>query len=241
MNYSTRLHSYLFVVFKLLLKYSFVVSLSVLLVLAAYSTVLYAKLPSVEPLVSSSSEPVENPLQFDDIPLISVHAILAAEDKNFFSHDGIDYPAILRAMKLMAESGMPVSGASTITMQLAKNSLQGRDRSLARKLSQFMLATKIESRLSKEQILELYLSSIYFGENTYGIEAAAQLYFEKSLSELTLAEAATLAGLPKAPSKYNPIASPAASLQRRDWVLERMLENQFIEQSQFEQALMASL
>lgn len=241
MNYPTPFFAHLFDSLKSFLRFMLVVCLAALLTLTAYCAALYIKLPSVEPLISSISQPIDSPLQFEDIPQDLVHAILSAEDKNFFSHDGIDYPAILRAMNLLLESGQPLSGASTITMQLAKNSLQGRDRSLARKLSQFMLAMKIESRLSKEQILEHYLSLIYFGENAYGVKAAAQLYFEKKLSELTLAEAATLAGLPKAPSKYNPIISPAASLQRRDWVLERMLENHFIEHSQFEQALTTSL
>ncbi|MEM8497509.1 MAG: biosynthetic peptidoglycan transglycosylase [Pseudomonadota bacterium] len=241
MNYLAPFLPQLFDSLMQFLKIALIVSVVILLVLLAYCAALYVKLPSVQPLVFTNSEPRQNLLQFDDIPLVSVNAILAAEDKNFFSHNGIDYPAILRAMKLMGESGKPVSGASTITMQLAKHSLLGRDRSLARKLSQFMLAAKIESRLSKEQILQRYLSSIYFGENTYGIDAAAQFYFKKALAELTLAEAAMLAGLPKAPSKYNPTASPAASLERRNWVLERMLENQFIERLQFEKARATSV
>ncbi len=171
------------------------------------------------------------------IPDIVKHAFLSAEDQNFFTHRGVDPAAIIRAAvtNLMnyGQGRRPI-GASTITQQVAKNMLLGSSTevSLARKAREAILAMRVEETLSKERILELYLNEIYLGQQAYGVAAAAQAYFNKSLDELTLADAAFLAALPKAPNNYNPARFPDAAKARRDWVLDRMAEDHVISPEQ---------
>ena len=136
------------------------------------------------------------------------HAILAAEDERFYQHAGIDYLGVARAAYANLTQGGRRQGASTITMQVARNFFLSSEKTLTRKLYEALLAFKIENNLSKDQILELYINQIYLGQRAYGFAAASQIYFGKPLDRLTLAEAAILAGLPKAPSAYNPVAAP---------------------------------
>jgi penicillin-binding protein 1A len=167
-------------------------------------------------------------LPIQAIPKPVVNAFLAAEDKNFYSHHGVDPISIVRAaitdVGRFRANRRPV-GASTITQQVAKNMLLSSEISIERKVKEMLLATRIESALPKDRILELYLNEIYLGAGAYGVAAAAQIYFDKSLDELTLGEAAFLAGLPKAPNRYNPARHPQAAKARRDWVLDRMVED----------------
>ncbi|HLT18898.1 MAG TPA: penicillin-binding protein 1A, partial [Thermomicrobiales bacterium] len=173
------------------------------------------------------------------IPRRVIQAFLAAEDKNFYSHPGIDPLSIVRAVITNVERLMddrrPV-GASTITQQVAKNFLLSNEVTLERKLKEALLAFRIEQAFTKDQILELYLNQIYLGVGSYGVAAAALNYFDKSLDELTVSEAAFLAGLPKAPSWYHPERRPDAAKARRDWVIGRMLEEGFIDRDQAEVA-----
>ncbi len=161
------------------------------------------------------------------IPKRVIHAFLAAEDKNFYSHHGIDPISMLRAaitdLGRWRGNRRPV-GASTITQQVAKNMLLSNELSLQRKIKEILLATRIDQALPKDRVLELYLNEIYLGSGAYGVAAAAQTYFNKSLDELTLAEAAFLGGLPKAPNNYNPVRFPKAARGRRDFVLDQMVE-----------------
>jgi penicillin-binding protein 1A len=162
------------------------------------------------------------------IPKPIVNAFLSAEDKNFYSHHGVDPVSIVRAaitdVSRFRANRRPV-GASTITQQVAKNMLLSNEISIERKVKEILLATRIEAALPKDRILELYLNEIYLGSGAYGVGAAAITYFNKSLDELTLGEAAFLAGLPKAPNRYNPGRFPLAAKARRDWVMERMIED----------------
>src|SRR5437660_7375409 len=162
------------------------------------------------------------------IPKPVINAFLSAEDKNFYNHHGVDPVSILRAaitdVSRFRANRRPV-GASTVTQQVAKNMLLSNEVSIERKVKEILLATRIEAALPKERILELYLNEIYLGSGAYGVAAAALTYFDKSLDELSLDEAAYLAGLPKAPNNYNPTRFPQAAKGRRDWVLERMAED----------------
>src|SRR5262249_55119162 len=151
-------------------------------------------------------------------------AILSAEDERFYQHSGIDYLGVLRAAYANLTQGGRRQGASTITMQVARNFFLSSEKTLTRKLYEALLAFKIESNLGKDQILELYVNQIYLGQRAYGLAAASQIYFGKPLNKLTLAEAAILAGLPKAPSAYNPVANPQRARQRQQYVLRRMRE-----------------
>jgi len=162
------------------------------------------------------------------IPKPVINAFISAEDKNFYSHHGIDPISMLRAaisdISRLRANRRP-AGASTITQQVAKNMLLSNEISIERKVKEVLLATRVEAAMPKDRILELYLNEIYLGSGAYGVAAAALTYFDKSLDELTLGEAAFLAGLPKAPNAYNPARFPQAAKARRDWVLERMLED----------------
>ncbi len=162
------------------------------------------------------------------MPKPVIRAFLSAEDKNFYSHHGIDPLSILRAgitdISRLRANRRPV-GASTITQQVAKNMLLTNEISVERKIKEMLLATRIEAAMSKDRILELYLNEIYLGAGAYGVASAALTYFDKSLDELTLGEAAFLAGLPKAPNRYNPRRFPQAAKARRDWVIDRMVED----------------
>jgi penicillin-binding protein 1A len=176
-----------------------------------------------------------------DVPAQLKQAIIAAEDERFYTHPGIDYIGVMRAAWANLVAGGRRQGASTITMQVARNFFLSSEKTLTRKLYEAMLAFKIEHSLNKEQILELYVNQIYLGQRAYGFGAAAQTYFGKALHQLSLAETAMLAGLPKAPSSYNPIASPARAKERQKYVLRRMSELGYITGAQYDDALKAPL
>ena len=170
-------------------------------------------------------------LPIQAIPKLVTNAFVAAEDKNFYHHPGIDISGILRAGMLYVEnygSGRRPQGASTITQQVAKNFLLTNQVSFERKIKEALLALRIERTYSKQKILELYLNEIYLGFGAYGIAAASLLYFDKSVHELTIAEAAYLAGLPKGPNNYNPFRRKDEAIARRNYVIDRMVEDGFI-------------
>src|SRR5256712_1019676 len=176
-----------------------------------------------------------------DVPPQLKHAIIAAEDERFYQHPGIDYIGVLRAAYANLVAGGRRQGASTITMQVARNFFLSSEKTLTRKLYEALLAFKIEHSLNKEQILELYVNQIYLGQRAYGFGAASQTYFGKALDQLNLAEIAMLAGLPKAPSMYNPISNPQRAKQRQQYVLRRMTELGYITAAQYEDAFKAPL
>src|SRR5918996_1678869 len=171
-----------------------------------------------------------------EVPAALKKAIIAAEDERFYEHAGIDYVGVMRAAYANLIAGGRRQGASTITMQVARNFFLSSEKTLTRKLYEALLAFKIEHSLTKEQILELYVNQIYLGQRAYGFGAASQIYFGKALDKLNLAETAMLAGLPKAPSLYNPIANPQRARQRQQYVLRRMTELGHITQAQYDEA-----
>ncbi len=174
-------------------------------------------------------------------PKILQHAILAAEDDRFYQHGGIDTMGVLRAALSNLVSGGAKEGASTITMQVARNFFLSSEKTFTRKLNEALLAIKIERSLSKDQILTLYVNQIYLGQRAYGFAAASQAYFGKPLEKISLAEAAMLAGLPKAPSRYNPVVNLPRALARQHYVLHRMLELHYIDATQYDSAMNQTL
>ena len=179
-------------------------------------------------------------VSYDQIPTTVVQAFLAAEDRNFFTHGGIDVSGVGRAMFkniFNVLTGRRLEGGSTITQQVAKNVVLSSETSINRKLKEAILSSRLEATLSKEQILELYLNEIFLGYRSYGVASAAYNYFGKSLQQLTPAEAAFLAALPKGPNNYDPRKHPEAATGRRNWVLREMAENNFITQAQLTEAL----
>src|SRR5712691_2375215 len=172
-----------------------------------------------------------------EVPAELKNAIIAAEDERFYQHPGIDYVGVLRAAWANLVAGGRRQGASTITMQVARNFFLSSEKTLTRKLYEALLAFKIEHSMTKEQILELYVNQIYLGQHAYGFGAASQIYFGKALNQLSLAEAAMLAGLPKAPSLYNPVANPQRAKQRQQYVLRRMKELGHITAEQHDDAV----
>ncbi|HZM35630.1 MAG TPA: penicillin-binding protein 1A [Burkholderiales bacterium] len=176
-------------------------------------------------------------VSIDEVPAQLKNAIIAAEDERFYEHPGIDYLGVLRAAYANVVAGGRRQGASTITMQVARNFFLSSEKTLTRKLYEALLAFKIEHSLTKDQILELYVNQIYLGQRAYGFGAASQIYFGKALGQLTLAETAMLAGLPKAPSSYNPIANPQRAKHRQQYVLRRMTELGYITEAQYEDGL----
>jgi len=172
-----------------------------------------------------------------DVPPMLTNAIIAAEDERFYQHSGIDYHGVARAAYANLVTGGRRQGASTITMQVARNFFLSSEKTLTRKLYEVLLALKIEHSLGKDQILGLYVNQIYLGQRAYGFAAAAQIYFGKSLDQLTLAEAAMLAALPKAPSSYNPIANPQRAKQRQQYVLRRMKDLGYIDEEEHDAAV----
>ncbi len=182
-------------------------------------------------LIAEFGEKRRAPKAIDDIPVSLRQAFLAAEDDRFYQHPGVDYQGILRAVMVMATTGKRGQGGSTITMQLARNFYLSREKTFGRKLNEIFLALKIEQQLSKDQILELYLNKIYLGNRAYGVAAAARVYYGKPLEELDLAQLAMIAGLPKAPSRYNPIVNQERAIIRRNYVLKRMLELKFVSEA----------
>lgn len=173
--------------------------------------------------VAQFGEKYRNPLQYENVPDLFIKAMLAAEDAHFFTHHGIDLTGLVRAVVELTQRGHIQSGGSTITMQVARNYLLSSEKTFLRKFNEILLSLRIEQVLSKQEILELYFNVIYMGNRAYGIEAAANRYYGKSLNELSLSQLALLAGLPKAPSTNNPLINPDAALARRNWILNRML------------------
>lgn len=180
-------------------------------------------------------------VRIGDVPDVMKQAILAAEDERFYQHAGVDTQGVLRAAYFNLIGGGKRQGASTITQQVARNFFLSAEKTYTRKLYEALLSFKIEHNLSKDQILELYINQIFLGQRAYGFGAAAQIYFGKSLKDLTIAEAAMLAGLPKAPSAYNPVVNPKRARLRQQYVLRRMLELGFIDAAQQEAALKQTL
>jgi penicillin-binding protein 1A len=189
-------------------------------------------------LISEFGEQRRIPLSIDQVPQLYIDALLSAEDENFYSHYGVDPKALLRAAVRMVQAGGKIQGGgSTITMQVARNYLLTLDQTFIRKFNEILLSFQIEQELSKKQILEMYFNKMFMGHRAYGIEAASHVYYGRSISELDLPQLAMLAGLYKAPSKYNPISNPTRSKIRRDWILGRMLKLNYIQQEQFEVAI----
>ncbi|QIK38150.1 PBP1A family penicillin-binding protein [Caldichromatium japonicum] len=179
------------------------------------------------------------PVALRQVPPRVIQAFLAAEDSRFFEHRGIDTQGLVRALRELVLTGEKTQGGSTISMQLTRNLWLTPEKTFRRKLAELILTLHVEETLSKEEILELYLNRIFFGHRVYGISAAAALYYGKTLEQLTLDETAMLAAIPKAPSTINPIVNPARALERRDYVLRRMLELGYIDQGQYAQAIVA--
>ncbi len=190
-------------------------------------------------LIAEFGEKRRIPLEYIDIPPPLVQAVLAAEDDRFFSHPGVDYQGILRAVYSLVTTGVRAQGGSTITMQVARNFFLSREKTYLRKLNEIILALQIEQILTKEEILALYLNKIYLGNRSYGVGAAANVYYGKPLNELSLPQFAMIAGLPKAPSKFNPLVNPDRAKLRRDYVLRRMWQVGYIEQQDYLTAIEA--
>jgi len=190
-------------------------------------------------LIAEYGEKRRLPITIEDTPQDLLNAILASEDANFYQHSGVDFTGILRAILANFRSGGHGQGASTVTMQVARNYFLTREKTYTRKFKEVLLAFKLEKQLNKQQILELYVNKIFLGHRSYGFGAAARVYYGKPLSELDLAQLAMLAGLPKAPSSNNPISNPARAISRRNYVLGRMLKLDYISLQQYKDALAA--
>lgn len=187
-------------------------------------------------LIAEFGEQRRNPLDYEQFPNRMIEAFLSAEDANFFEHPGVDWRGLMRAGIQLATTGEKRQGGSTITMQVARNFYLSRQKTYTRKLSEIFLALRIERELSKEEILELYLNKIYLGQRAYGVGAAARVYYGKTVDELDLAQTAMIAGLPKAPSQLNPVSNPERAVERRNYVLGRMLDLGYISSAEHEQA-----
>ena len=192
-------------------------------------------------LIGEFGEERRSLVRIEDVPATMKNAILAAEDARFFEHSGVDVRGILRAAVVNLVSGGHEQGASTITQQLARNFYLSSEKTYTRKIYEILLALKIEESLTKDQILEIYLNQIFLGKRAHGFAAAARIYFGKSLNALSIAEAAMLAGLPKAPSLYNPLVNPKRATERQHYILRRMEESGFITEEQHQAALREEL
>ncbi|MEL7399559.1 MAG: transglycosylase domain-containing protein, partial [Pseudomonadota bacterium] len=188
-------------------------------------------------LIGEFGEKRRQPITFEETPTDFVNALLAAEDDGFYRHSGVDITGLLRAASQLVSSGGIQSGGSTITMQVARNFFLTRKQTFTRKFNEILLALQIENELSKQEILELYVNKIYLGNRAYGIEAASQVYYGKSINELELPQLAMIAGLPKAPSAFNPIINPERAIIRRNWILGRMLSLDMISVEQHNEAI----
>lgn len=190
-----------------------------------------------EKLIAEFGEKRRTPISFETIPQRFVQALQAAEDARFFEHQGIDIRGLVRAAYQLGTTGQIQSGGSTITMQVAKNFFLTRERTFERKFIEILLALRIEQELTKEEILELYINKIYLGHRAYGIQAAARVYYGTSIDQLTLAQLAMIAGLPKAPSAFNPITNPDRAVERRNWIIGRMLSLGYIDRTAHDDAI----
>ena len=187
-------------------------------------------------LINEFGQKKRTPLKYDELPPQLINALLAAEDDRFFEHPGVDYKGIMRAVFNLVRTGERSQGGSTITMQVARNFFLSREKTFTRKFNEIFLAFKIEDELTKQAILELYLNKIFFGKRAFGVAAAAQVYYGKNVEELSLPEIAMIVGLPKAPSRYNPVVNKKRATLRRNYVLRRMLELNYISEAEFDQA-----
>lgn len=181
------------------------------------------------------------PVAYEDIPETMIQAFLAAEDDTFFEHTGISVKGLGRAITEMISTTDGQTGGSSITQQVAKNYFLSPEQTFERKLNELFIARKIESQLNKQEIMTLYVNKIYLGQGAYGIRAAAKRYYSKSLDNLTIAEMAMLAGLPKAPSDFNPVINPKRALERRNWIIGRMFAENYITKAQYDEALAADI
>lgn len=188
-------------------------------------------------LIGQFGEQKRSPLPFEEIPPQFIEALLAAEDASYFRHSGIDFAGLFRAVSELVLTGEKGSGGSTLTMQVARNYFLSQERTFMRKFNEILLAIEIERALDKREIFELYFNRVFLGHRAYGFEAASKVYYGKSISELDLAQYAMLAGIPKAPSRNNPISGPVAGKQRRDWILGRMRDLGYIDQAQYSAAV----
>jgi len=187
-------------------------------------------------LIGEFGEERRSVVRIQDVPDYLKKAVLAIEDARFYDHGGVDLTGILRAGTVALTNGHASQGASTITMQVARNFFLSSEKTYTRKIYEMLLAYKIERALTKDQILEVYMNQIYLGQRAYGFASAARVYFGKDLKDITLAEAAMLAGLPKAPSAYNPVVNPKRAKVRQQYILERMLELHYITHDQYDDA-----
>lgn len=240
---------------QILLFIGFIVALAVGSLVGLAAVLIYPDLPSLESLtdyrpkvplrvysedgylIGEFGEERRAVVKIDEVPTQMKQAILAAEDERFYQHGGVDTLGLLRAAISNVVAGGAKEGASTITMQVARNFFLSSEKTLKRKISEVLLATKIEHSLSKNKILELYINQIYLGQRAYGFAAASQVYYGKPLTKLNTAEFAMLAGLPKAPSRYNPFANLKRSEQRQRYVLHRMRELHFINEEEYQASL----
>lgn len=188
-------------------------------------------------LIAEFGEKRRVPLTLSQVPKPMIHAVLSSEDERFYEHPGVDWQGITRAVVHLLRTGEKGPGGSTITMQVARNFFLSREKTYVRKLNEILLALKIERELTKDEILELYLNKIFLGNRAYGVGAAAQVYYGKPLQELDLAQIAMIAGLPKAPSRFNPVANPERAIARRNYVLGRMYELNHITGAEYEVAV----
>ncbi|KML46578.1 penicillin-binding protein [Burkholderia cepacia] len=188
-------------------------------------------------LIGEFGEERRDVVHFKDVPDSLKKAILAIEDARFYDHGGVDLTGIIRAGFVALTNGHASQGASTITMQVARNFFLSSEKTYTRKIYEILLAYRIERALTKDQILEVYMNQIYLGQRAYGFASAARVYFGKDLKDITLAEAAMLAGLPKAPSAYNPVVNPKRAKVRQEYILQRMLELNFITREQYDEAV----
>lgn len=240
--------------FRLIVKMGIIFSILALTVICSTFLFLNPKLPSIHDLRESKlqiplriyteeghfigefGEKIRRPISINDVPNNFINAILAAEDDRFLKHQGVDLGGLFRAAFELISSGEIKSGGSTITMQVARNFFLTREKSFLRKINEIFLALKIERSLTKNEILELYINKIYLGKRAYGVQAAANIYYGKDINQLNLAQFAMIAGLPKAPSSFNPINNPSRAKIRRDWILGRMFKLNFIPETEYNSA-----
>jgi penicillin-binding protein 1A len=240
---------------RLLLSAVFTLTIAVLLLSIALYVRIEPQLPSIEmlkdvrlqvplriytsdrKLLAEFGEKRRTPVQIENVPPNLIHAFLAAEDDRFFEHPGVDLQGLLRAGIELLRTGEKRQGGSTITMQVARNFFLTTEKTYLRKLTEILLAFKIEHFLSKQEILELYLNKIYLGHRAYGVEAAAQVYYGVDIDQLSVAQMAMIAALPKAPSRVNPVNDPDAALARRNYILGRMYSLGYIDAEVYNKAL----
>lgn len=227
--------------FRRFISYFLSLLIGVMIAIALVSGTLYLYVEWGLPNVSALNKTRADAVRIDQVPKQFIQAVLATEDSRFYSHPGVDMRGVVRAALAVISSGRKVQGASTITMQLARHFFLTRRKTYLRKMKEILLAIKIENTFSKDKILELYLNTIYFGNGAHGVSAAARVYYDKKLNQLTLPEIAMLAGIPQSPARVNPINNPEAALTRRNHVLKRMLSVGYISQEAYENAIDAEV